>query len=303
MNSIAKSVYPQELHDRKDILVMHSGGMDSTAALVLLLHNEEFKKRRFSINDEDPVRITSIGFNYGQKHHVQESIAAGKLCDLLGIERVMISLDWLYPQLTGAVKTHPMLHNAIPMPGMANQRDTVVPQRNMLLTTLAATYAEIHGYDVIVHGAVQDDYEAYRDCREEFFSILEWTIQAGRKEPIRGEEDICLTKREPKAIDILVHRPFINWAKADIVCEMGVQALLEYYTYSYSCYTGTSIACGECPACIERIEAFRTITIIDPQRYVYENLPVQPIEMWKNCTNIQSAEINQHEKPWTLLQT
>ena len=242
MNSIAKSVYPQELHDRKDILVMHSGGMDSTAALVLLLHNEEFKKRRFSINDEDQVRITSIGFNYGQKHHVQESIAAGKLCDLLGIERVMISLDWLYPQLTGAVKTHPMLHNAIPMPGMANQRDTVVPQRNMLLTTLAATYAEIHGYDVIVHGAVQDDYEAYRDCREEFFSILEWTIQAGRKEPIRGEEDICLTKREPKAIDILVHRPFINWAKADIVCEMGVQALLEYYTYSYSCYTGTSIA-------------------------------------------------------------
>jgi len=59
--------------------------------------------------------------------------------------------------------------------------------------------------------------------------------------------------------------PFCWMKKADIVAlglELGVP-----YELTYSCYAGNPFSCGQCPTCIERIEAFKSNSLIDPIEY------------------------------------
>lgn len=236
-------------------LVMHSGGMDSTA--IMLDYIEKYGAEN----------IISFGFNYGQRHFQKENRAAQHFCTEYGVTRFI--MDVPINQIGGCSLID---HSIDVTTDMANQRSTVVPQRNAIFCLFAAAYAQEHDCDVIVHGACKEDYEAYRDCRTEFFKSLEMTIQAGRTNPIKGDEfitkDLALGEEEFRnRLDLRIETPLIFEKKEDTLARILKTYDVSVYKNSYSCYNGVEPSCGKCPACQERLHAFKVCGVKDPIDY------------------------------------
>jgi len=237
---------------------MHSGSMDSTA--IMLDYIEKY----------GPENIISIGFHYGQRHFDKENAAAFKFCDKRGIKRVV--LDVPISQIGGCSLIDT---NIDVTTDMADQRSTVVPQRNAIFCLFAAAFAQENDCDVIVHGACKEDFEAYRDCRAPFFKLLEAAIQAGRTNPVKGSEYMPnVSKTENDAflvclgeVDLRIETPLINEKKEETVKRILEKHDISVYEDSYTCYNGVEPSCGKCPACMERLTAFKVNGAVDPLAY------------------------------------
>ena len=240
-------------------LVMHSGGMDSTA--IMLDYIEKYGAEN----------IISLGFNYGQRHFHRESEAAQRFCDKHNIKRFVLQVP--ISQIGGCSLID---HSIDVTTDMADQRSTVVPQRNAIFCLFAAAFAQENNCDVIVHGACVEDYEAYRDCRPAFFKYLQAAIQAGRTNTIKGSENIdddrlCDSSLDdiisPEKIDLRIETPLINEKKEETVKRILETHDVSVYEDSYTCYNGVQPSCGKCPACVERLAAFKVNGVTDPLEY------------------------------------
>jgi len=257
--------------------ILHSGGMDSTAIMMDYISKYGNKN------------LISLGFNYGQRHFNKENDAATRFCAKYDIVRKILNID--LGQIGGSSLTD---HTMDVTTDMNDQRSTVVPQRNAMFIIMAAAFAEVNDCDTIVHGAIKEDFVAYRDCRPDFFKFLEMTIQAGRTQPIHGNEDISMdictagdvcnnkirvTTYIPKGkLDIRIETPLIDEKKEDTVKRIIDKYGVEPYKYSYTCYNGVEPQCGQCPADVERQIAFYINKIEDP--IPYKN-PLTKIELDK----------------------
>lgn len=257
-------------------LVLHSGGGDSLACM--LDYIKEFGSDH----------VMSLGFNYGQRHFEQENKAAFELCSKYRVFRKVLNVD--IAQIGGSS----LIDKSIPVTqDMSQQRSTVVPQRNAIFLLFAAAFAQENNCDEIVHGACAEDYEAYRDCRCSFFNLLEMSIQAGRTQPKFGSEkitdDIVVESAHDKVdvddvceglyvkggavyipqhkLDIRITTPLINETKDKTMKRILKEYGLDIYKYSYSCYNGKPASCGVCPACQERLAAFKVNNVKDPLLY------------------------------------
>ena len=76
---------------------------------------------------------------------------------------------------------------------------TVVPNRNMILLSLAAGHAISLQFDTVAYAAHAGDHTIYPDCRPEFADAM----------------DHVLNLADWNKIDL--HRPFVKWSKADLV--------------------------------------------------------------------------------------
>ena len=73
----------------------------------------------------------------------------------------MIGWDWRPRCFIGSTLTQ--------RDGTLIGRDTVVPNRNMVMISIAASYALSFGGTAVTWAANADDAETYPDCRYEFF--------------------------------------------------------------------------------------------------------------------------------------
>jgi 7-cyano-7-deazaguanine synthase len=219
---------------RKAIVIM-SGGMDSTTALYWA------KQQGFEVE--------TLTVDYGQQHRkeiVQAGIISGMahvpniLIDATGINRVMKG-----SALTGGGKV-PHGHYA-----ESNMKATVVPNRNMILLSLATARAVQTGADTIIYGPHAGDHDIYPDCRKEFVDAM--------------AEAMALCDYKP----IALVTPFVKMTKADIV-GLGVRLGVPYGE-TWTCYEGGRIHCGRCGTCVERREAFETAGIEDPVEFKDRN--------------------------------
>ena len=124
---------------------------------------------------------------------------------------------------------------------------TVVPNRNMILLSLAAGYAISIQYDTVAYAAHSGDHTIYPDCRPAFADAMEQVLKLADWESIS------------------LFRPFVNWSKADLVKrgnEIGVP-----FEHTWSCYAGGEKHCGKCGTCVERKEAFELVGLSDPTCY------------------------------------
>ncbi len=235
-------------------LILHSGGMDSLACMLKY------------ISDYGEENIISLGFNYGQRHFNMENAAAEGFCKAYNIPRKILNVD--IAQIGGCSLID--LKKEVTQ-DMTQQRSTVVPQRNAIFLLFAAAFAQENDCDEIVHGACAEDFIAYRDCRKEFFESIEKTIQAGRTQPIHGSEhfidDIVDGNINPDKIDIKISTPFLYEKKQDTLKKVVEKWGINVYKLSYTCYNGEELSCGKCPACCERIEAFKINGLTDPIYY------------------------------------
>ena len=217
---------------RQKIVLIHSGGLDSTVLLYYLVaagHD-----------------VSTLSVHYGQRH-ARELDAATTLAAGLGVRHEMADLRAVASLLAGSSLTSTDI--AVPEGHYAEEsmKATVVPNRNMLLLAVAAARAIGQKADAIAYAAHGGDHAIYPDCRPEFADAMRHAI---------GLADW-------HRLELL--RPFVYLTKADIV-RRGA-ALAVPFAATWSCYQGGDLHCGRCGTCIERREAFHLAGVPDPTAY------------------------------------
>lgn len=216
----------------KKVVVVLSGGMDST----VLLHHH------IALNDE----VLAISVNYGQRHS-KELECARDLCERLKVPHYWADLSSVGQLFTGSSQTDP----SVPVPkghyAKETMKATVVPNRNMILLSVALGLAVTHKAAGVSYGAHAGDHAIYPDCREEFVSTLNEAAKLCDWHPVE------------------IFRPFIARSKANIV-SLGNRLGVDFAS-TWSCYVGGAQHCGACGTCIERREAFHLAGVKDPTAY------------------------------------
>ena len=69
-------------------------------------------------------------------------------------------------------------------------------------------------------------------------------------------------------LDITIQTPLINQTKAETMKRILSKYPVSIYEDSYTCYNGTDPSCSLCPACVERLNAFKENNVTDPIKYV-----------------------------------
>lgn len=219
------------------ILIL-SGGLDSTVLLWKLKPN-----------------VTCLTFDYGQRHG-KEIFQAGLLCAQAGAKWKLVDLSTLSGFLSKGSLSGPD-----PTPEghytQSNMASTIVPNRNMIMLSIAVGHAISVGAAEVYYAAHAGDHAIYPDCREDF---------------VRCFEVACFEGNGPGAPQIIA--PFIHMSKANIVLR-GLNLNVPFEK-TWSCYRGEALACGRCGTCVERLEAFSLNNATDP-------LPYADREYWKSA--------------------
>ncbi|RLC80194.1 MAG: 7-cyano-7-deazaguanine synthase [Chloroflexi bacterium] len=221
------------------VIALLSGGMDSGVATALAI--KVFGKIDYS-----------IAIDYGQSHKAEIETSR------------QLALHYKIPWR--------MLHIPIPKGGlaMAHPKDivreaptnrispTYVPQRNLLLISIAASYLEYlltkeDEEGIIVIGVHRTDWSPhhpiYPDCSYSFISALQTAINIGSRFVYEGNGIIK------------IFAPFVNKTKADIV-QTGMELHFPF-DKTVTCYRGNP-PCINCPSCRARYEAFKEAGYKDP---------------------------------------
>lgn len=215
------------------VVVIYSGGMDSFTVL-----NDAVRAEK---------QVYAVSFNYGQKHS-KELHYAQKVCDELAIPHKIVDITAIHQLLLGSSLT-----DDIEIPDghyeEESMKSTMVPNRNMIMLSLAVGYAVSIGANEVYYGAHNGDHAIYPDCRPEFVERMADVSRIANYEPVE------------------IVAPFLNSSKDDILAQ-GLKHDLDY-SKTWTCYKGRERACGKCGACQERLEAFRNNGVVDP--LVYES--------------------------------
>lgn len=216
--------------NKKDSLLVLSGGMDSTTML-------------YEYRDRIALAVT---FDYGSNHNAREIDCAKENCRLLGVEHLVIPLSFMGQYFKSSLLEGA---DAIPEGHYAddNMRSTVVPFRNGIMLSVAAGLAESRGLQYVMLANHGGDHTIYPDCRPDFVTAMSEAIRLGTFE------------------GLTIIAPYTNITKGEIARhgkELGMD-----YALTYSCYKGGELHCGRCGTCVERREALAEAGIADPTRY------------------------------------
>lgn len=214
-------------------VVIYSGGMDSYTVLHQAL------KEGFEVH--------ALSFHYGQRHS-RELDVARSACESLGVSHEIVDIRAIH----GLISNSALTNTAHAMPKADYDEDsmtsTVVPNRNMILLSLAIAKAVNIEADVCFYGAHGGDHVLYPDCRPEFVDKMNAVAAIANFSPIE------------------IRAPFLH-ARKDEILAAGIAMQLDY-SQTWTCYEGRELACGECGSCRERLEAFAHHGLSDPLSYV-----------------------------------
>ena len=215
---------------KKKIVALLSGGMDSTVLLHLLQHLGH--------------DVEALSFNYGQKHK-RELDYAVQTATKLGIKHTIFAIDQIFAQF-GSDSSLLNADVAVPEGHYADitMRATVVPNRNMILLSLATGYAIANKLNGVAYASHTGDHTVYKDCTPEFFNPLKTAVENADWHPLT------------------LYAPFINISKSDIAAIGNLLSI--NWDETYSCYNGGETQCGVCGTCTERAEALKEAQVINP---------------------------------------
>lgn len=214
----------------KDSIIILSGGMDSTTLLY---------------DQQDRIAL-ALSFDYGSNHNSRELPFARLHCERLGIEHIVISLQFMHQYFNSSLLQG---DDAIPEGHYDedNMKSTVVPFRNGIMLSIAIGMAESRGLKHVMMANHAGDHTIYPDCRPEFVESMSRAAEMGT---FPGITLLC---------------PFTHLTKGQIAArgrELGID-----YAETWSCYRGGERHCGRCGTCQERREALAEAGIEDPTDY------------------------------------
>ena len=220
-------------------LVLFSGGQDSTTCLAWAL--SQF------------AHVETIGFDYGQRHHVE----------LQARHAVLDAMRSQFPQWSSKLGDDHMLdlsvlghisdtaltsETEIQMTA-AGLPNTFVPGRNLLFFQLAAAVGYRRGLHTLVGGMCETDYSGYPDCRDDTLKALQVALSLGMGQRFTLETPLMWLDKAQ------------TWALAH---QLGGDALVDLSVrLTHTCYLGErgqlhawGHGCGECPACTLRRQGY-----------------------------------------------
>lgn len=214
-----------------------SGGIDST----VILHH--VKKQR-----EDIDEIYTLTFNYGQRHDKEINCAIDQSFGNVKSHKV-IDTTFLGNLFTSSSLTNDEIDIAKTKDVLGDpQTVNYVPNRNAIILSICAGYAESVGASTVFHGAALVDSEAgYWDGSNEFLQSINNLLSLNRRDRVQ------------------IEAPLINMTKQEIIA-LGVETGVNF-SNTWTCYEGEDMACGKCPACSSRIKGFIDNKLIDPIVY------------------------------------
>ena len=212
-------------------VLVYSGGMDSFTLLNDLV--------------QQGYEVHAVSFNYGQRH-TKELAYAMQACALMNVSHKVVDVSSINQLMQGSSLT-----SDIDVPEghyeEESMKATVVPNRNMIMMSMAMAYAVSIDAKSIAVGIHAGDHAIYPDCRPEFIYAMQRVAHIANYDHVH------------------ILAPYINLSKGQIAArgkELGVD-----YGLSWTCYNGRDKACGKCGACQERIEAMEYADINDPMEY------------------------------------
>jgi 7-cyano-7-deazaguanine synthase len=197
---------------KKKVLVLHSGGLDSTTCLYEA-HQEGHE-------------VLSLGINYGQGLAV-ELLFAERQCKSRGILRQVITVDWQKP-----VRHIPLARNLEQI--RSEPSSAFLPGRNIVFLALAHAHAAGLGMDEVQVGINCVDFSGYPDCTVEFVEAFRAMIRIGS--PIGPQIVTPLLKIGKKEI-------------ARRASKVGLKPHDTWSCYRPQIVAGAIHPCGECDAC------------------------------------------------------
>ncbi|MDR0332092.1 MAG: 7-cyano-7-deazaguanine synthase QueC [Dysgonamonadaceae bacterium] len=203
-------------YKNEDVLVLFSGGQDSTTCLY-------WAKKHFK-------NVLALCFTYGQRHS-QEVDNARRIAEMADV-----SFKELDASIISELAPNSLTNLSITMdeekPANALP-NTFVPGRNMLFLTFAAAIAYAQGIKHLITGVSEADYSGYPDCRDTFIHSVNSSLNLAMD------------------YSFLIHTPLMwldkknVWRLAD---ELDVFNIVRNETLT--CYNGIiADGCGNCPAC------------------------------------------------------
>jgi len=219
--------------EKKAVCII-SGGMDSALASYIA------KNLGFD--------IIALHFNYSQRTQEKELECFYKICDDLKVSnKYVLDLDF-FKQIKASALIDENLE--VPTDGIKPGIPiTYVPFRNGIFLSIAAAIAQKEKAEAIFIGVVEEDSSGYPDCRENFITSMQNSINLGLKDDTK----------------IQIYTPLIHLSKEEIVKkahELGVKL-----QHTWSCYKNSDIACGLCDSCRLRLKGFKKAGLKDPIKY------------------------------------
>lgn len=225
----------------KKILVLSSGGLDSTVLL--------YK----AVKEVGADNVIALNIYYGQKHDKEMEYANWQY-EHLGIRSYTCNLAQAFSFNVNSCSLIKGSNKEIKHETYAQQLEadkfvnSYVPFRNGLFLSYAASVAIQLGCDDIYYGAHADDAagNAYPDCSPDFIEHMTQAIKIGTAETIT------------------MRAPLWKLNKAGVV-KLGLELGMthEEFEHTWSCYEGKETPCGTCGTCRDRRAAFEANGITD----------------------------------------
>lgn len=218
----------------KDIIIL-SGGLDSTTLLYDLVSKG--------------VELFALTFRYGQKHDKEVNFAEYHTKNI-DISHKVLDISFLQ-ELT--YNTCALTSKKLSIPHVSEilgdaQPPTYVPNRNMILLSIACSLCEDIGGNSIFYGSQKTDtHSGYWDTTTQFLEAMNIVLSNNRKH------------------NITIQAPYVNLGKFDII-KKGLALGIDY-SKTWTCYKGKELACGKCVTCADRLMNFAKARLEDPLKY------------------------------------
>lgn len=208
-------------------VILVSGGLDSTTLMYL------FVKKN--------VDFVPLFINYGQhcaKHELEtlRRVIPAQYAD--NIEIIDVSSIYRYSQSR-------FIRPANLWKEKVTADDLYIPYRNVLLLTIAASFAQTLGIDKVYSAFINSNHAKEIDCSSEFFNKLEGLLS--------------------EYGSVKIEMPFRDMTKYE-VAKLGIE-LKAPIGRTFSCQASPDIPCGACPNCVDRLDALKMIEQ-EASRYV-----------------------------------
>ncbi len=202
-------------------LALLSGGLDSTAALLLAQKSSTI--------------ALALTFDYGQKSAAQEMRASQKICKTYGIPHQTLSIDFLkvanHPLFNATQRSPIVAENELDNPTVTQKSAQAVwvPNRNGVFINIAASLAEAQNIEQIVVGFNIEEAKTFPDNSESYIESLNKAFSYSTQNSVQ------------------VISPTVTLNKTQIVKKLTE---IDFdFSLLWSCYAADVKMCGVCESC------------------------------------------------------
>lgn len=200
-------------------VVLVSGGLDSTTLMYLFVR--------------EGVEFVPLFINYGQHCAAHELETLRQVIPSQYSDKIeIIDVSSIYKSSNSRyIKPADLWKEEV------KADDLYIPYRNVLLLTIAASFAQTLGMEKVYSAFINSNHAKEIDCSSDFFNKLEGLLS-----------DYGSVK---------IEMPFRNMTKYD-VAKLGIE-LNAPIGQTFSCQASPEIPCGACPNCVDRLNALKQI--------------------------------------------